>query len=159
VDFTDPQAPHHRRTGRLRRTGDELVLEGPVWVRLSSVPAPREVLREPVRERRTPKYLLRLEDGRFLYVSATGWMPELALSYRVYVGYGPKLDPIPMTRAQRASDGTTVIVTSLGQLYLPSRARLAARERPKFGGRTVESLNPGEFEIREFGGEVTITPR
>jgi hypothetical protein len=137
------------------------VLDG---VAFKEVPAPPEVSVVPLPPARMPKYLFRLRDGRYIYVSADVHDYSFE-SFRLFIGDGKVMREIPVGHVRRYLDGgTTFVETAEETLFSPSGASSSEQIRemfdrdgkPTWGNEELERLDASQFVISESATGVTI---
>jgi hypothetical protein len=120
---------------------------------------------------REPEYLFRVPDGPdgpdggLIYVS-TGPVTDYRNyydSFKLFIGDGTVMRDVPVTDVTRYRDGgTTVVETTEGFLFVPSRYQSDAQ--PSWGvedgeRQDLETLDPRDFEISESSTTVTLEGR
>lgn len=158
--------PHRRHSGELRRDDDELTVDG---VTYSKVPTPRQLTVVPLPEGpRRPEHLLRMPDGRLIYVSVDAASGDTS-SLRVFVGYddGQLMRQIRVVEAEWTVACWDIVIDDpadesvYGLLRIPHELddpglkpvlMNAAFDKPK-------PLDLSQFAITETPAGVTINPR
>lgn len=159
LTFEDPHR-HHR--GQLSRTEDELVVDG---VTYSKVTTPRELQVVPLPEApRRPEHLLRMPDGRLIYVSVDAITGDTS-SLRVFVGDGRVMRQIRVEAVERIEALTEIHMDDpLGSLCIPHGDPGNLPVQPfltnsELDERELELMDLSQFVITETHTGVTIYPR
>jgi hypothetical protein len=148
ISFEDP---HHGRTGRLKCNEDTIVLDGVVFNKMD---CPSEIEVVPLPTIRVPKYLFRLKDGKFVYVSADKYNYSLE-SFKLYIGDGTTMHQVEITDRGGHCDGEIIIKTAEGELFSPSGYWM--NEVPMWGEEELTKLDPSQFQISETEEGVQIS--
>ena len=107
-------------------------------------------------EDRKPEYLFRRPNGQYIYVSAS--MNNYSYgSFRLFMGEAPLLDSLSVTKVERHRDGgTTLVETSAGILYVPTRLR--PHQRAKWNDELLTSVDIPNALVIERDGSACLPP-
>jgi hypothetical protein len=121
-------------------------------VTYKQVPPPTTFASVPLPRVRTPVRLIRLANGRFVYLSAEKY-DRADNTYRLFIGPCGLLREIPVREVTRAVDGGAACVATAEETLFCDDDDAA------WGDEDAVPLDPEDFDIHESDAGVTIAPR